>query len=200
MNAETFQNMAPNAKRAFMVFVIFGVIAVVLYMFAVQPADSQLTAARKKLTELKDRQNLMTADLKRSDLVKKDLDELSAQMKPYEEALLVPSLNSYSMRAKSLIEPLALGAGLKDMLYSDEPFRALPLPKPMPRQLHTRAAVRMTAVGSYPQAVSFLLRLEKEFPLVSVQAVDLTVQGNNPETQQISIIVEWPAKGGLTRK
>jgi hypothetical protein len=103
------------------------------------------------------------------------------------------------MRAKSLLDPLAIGAGLNDITYSDEPFRALPLPKPMPRQLHTRAAVKLDATGSYQQAVSFLLRLEKEMPFVSLQKLDITAQ-QNPKTQSISIILEWPAKGGLTRK
>ena len=82
---------------------------------------------------------------------------------------------------------------------SDEPFRALPLPNPMPRQLHTRVAVKLTATGSYQQAVSFLLRLEKEMPLVSLQKLDITAR-STPESQSITMVLEWPAKGGLTRK
>ena len=113
--------------------------------------------------------------------------------------MLVPLLESYAMRAKSLLDPLALGAGLDDVTYSDEPFRALPLPTPKPRQLHTRVAVKLTATGSYQQAVSFILRLEKEMPLVSLQQLDITAR-STPETQSVSMVLEWPAKGGLTRK
>ena len=37
MNGELFQNMAPNAKRSFVVTVVLSAIATVLYLFCVQP-------------------------------------------------------------------------------------------------------------------------------------------------------------------
>ena len=199
MNSELFQNMAPNAKRSFIVTITFAALATIIYLFCVQPSTSELETAKRKLAELQDKQYRTDIDLKRSSTVTKDLDELEAGLKPFREAMLVPLLESYSMRAKSLLDPIALGAGLNDVTYSDEPFRALPLPSPMPRQLHTRAAVKLDATGSYQQAVSFLLRLEKEMPLVSLRQFDITAQ-QNPRVQSISIVLEWPAKGGLTRK
>ena len=69
----------------------------------------------------------------------------------------------------------------------------------MPRQLHTRAVVKVSAQGSYQEAVSFLLRLEREFPLVSLQRFDVSAQPT-PERQSVTFVLEWPAKGGLTRK
>ena len=188
MNGELFQNMAPNAKRSFVVTVVLSAIATVLYLFCVQPCADELTAAKRRLAELQDRQYRTDVDLKRSSTVAKDLEDLENALKPFRDAMLVP-----------LLESIALGAGLEDVTYSDEPFRALPLPTPMPRQLHTRAAVKLTATGSYQQAVSFLLRIEREMPLVSLQQFDITAQ-QNPRSQSISIVLEWPAKGGLTRK
>jgi Tfp pilus assembly protein PilO len=199
MNDGLFQNMAPNAKRSLVVTFALAAIATVLYMFCVQPCVDRLSAMKRTLAELEDRQYRTNLDLKRSDTVMKDLAELESALKPYGDAMLVPLLESYAMRAKSIVDPLALGAGLEDVTYSDEPFRALPLPTPMPRQLHTRAAVKLTATGSYQQAVSFLLRIEREMPLVSLQQFDITAQ-QNPRSQSISIVLEWPAKGGLTRK
>ena len=199
MNGELFQNMAPNAKRSFVVTVALSAIATVLYLFCVQPCGGELAAAKRRLAELQDRQYRTDIDLKRSSTVAKDLEELETALKPFRDAMLVPLLESYAMRAKSIVDPLALGAGLEDVTYSDEPFRALPLPTPMPRQLHTRAAVKLTATGSYQQAVSFLLRVEKELPLVSLQQLDITAR-QNPRSQSISLVLEWPAKGGLTRK
>ena len=55
------------------------------------------------------------------------------------------------------------------------------------------------AKGSYQAAISFLLRLEKEFPLVSVQTLDIRAQQSNAR-QDVTYVLEWPAKGGLTRK
>lgn len=199
MNDGLFQNMAPNAKRSLVVTFVLAAIATVLYMFCVQPCADRLSAMKRTLAELEDRQYRTNIDLKRSDTVVKDLAELDAALKPYGDAMLVPLLDSYPMRAKSLLDPLALGAGLDDVTYTDEPFRALPLPKPMPRQLYTRAAVRLTATGSYQQAISFLLRLERDLPLVSLQRLDITAS-QSPERQAISMVLEWPAKGGLTRK
>ena len=199
MNGGTFQNMAPNAKRSFFVTVTLAAIATVIYLFCVQPCSDELDSARRNLAELQDKQYRTDVELKRSGTVTKDLTELEAELKPFRDAMLVPLLESYAMRAKSLLDPLALGAGLDDVTYSDEPFRALPLPTPMPRQLHTRVAVKLTATGSYQQAVSFLLRLEKEMPLVSLQQLDITAR-STPETQSVSMVLEWPAKGGLTRK
>ena len=199
MNGETFQNMAPNAKRSFVVTVVLAAAATVIYLFCVQPCDSQLAQARRQLSELQDQQSRTNTDLKNSDTVKKDLDDLDAALKPYNDAMLEPLLGSYEMRAKSLLDPLALGAGLTEVTYSVEKFRALPLPKPMPRQLYTRAAIRLNAVGSYQKAISFLLRLEKEFPLISLQSFDITTMPQ-PGAQTISFVFEWPAKGAVTRK
>ncbi len=199
MNGGTFQNMAPNAKRSFFVTVTLAAIATVIYLFCVQPCSDELMVARRNLAELQDKQYRTDIDLKRSGTVSKDLNDLEAELKPFRDAMLVPLLESYSMRAKSLLDPIALGAGLDDVTYSDEPFRALPLPTPMPRQLHTRVAVKLTATGSYQQAVSFLLRLEKEMPLVSLQKLDITAR-SIPESQAVTMVLEWPAKGGLTRK
>ena len=199
MNGDFFQNMAPNAKRSFFATVIFSALAVIIYLFCVQPSTAELEKTKRELSELQDRQYRTDVDLKRSSTVAKDLEDLENALKPFRDAMLVPLLESYAMRAKSIIDPLALGAGLEDVTYSDEPFRALPLPTPMPRQLHTRAAVKLTATGSYQQAVSFLLRVEKELPLVSLQQLDITAR-QNPRSQSISLVLEWPAKGGLTRK
>lgn len=199
MNGDFFQNMAPNAKRSFFATVIFAALAAIIYLFCVQPSTAELDKTRRELSELQDRQYRTDIDLKRSSTVSKDLADLETALKPYRDAMLVPLLESYAMRAKSILDPLALGAGIDNATYSDEPFRALPLPTPMPRQLHTRAAVKLTATGSYQQAVSFLLRLEKELPLVSLQRLDITAT-TTPGSQSLSFIFEWPAKGGLTRK
>lgn len=200
MNGSLFNDMAPNAKRAFIVTIVLSAVATVLYMFCVQPAETQLAKAKQEFSDLQDKQTRMNGEIKSAGTVKKDLEDLEAQLKPYRDAMLVPLLESYSMRAKSILDPLAIGAGLDNLEYADAPFRALPLPKPMPRQLHTRAAIKVTATGSYQNAVSFLLRVEKELPLVSLQRFDIISLDATPTRQSVSFIFEWPAKGGLTRK
>lgn len=199
MKGSFLQNMAPNAKRSFVVSIVFAAVAIVIYMFAVEPASSSLAKEQKRLQELKDNQEHMNRDLGGADSIKKKLAELEEGFKPFNEAMLTPLLESYSMRAKSILDPLMLGAGLTDIEYMPDTFRALPLTKPMSRQLHTRAAILITARGSYQATTSFLLRLEKEFPLVSLQSLEITAQQSTTK-QEIRFVLEWPAKGGLTRK
>ena len=199
MTSNAFQNMAPNAQRSFLLTLCLATVAVLIYLFAVQPATVSLARARTRLAELQDREQRMNQDLRNADNVKKTLAELNTDLKPFEDAMLTPLLESYAMRAKSILDPLVIGAGLTDAEYTDEPFRALPVPRPLPRQLHTRAAIRLRARGSYQSAVSFLMRLEKEMPLVSLQALGIAVQ-NDPAVQEIDMVLEWPAKGKVTRK
>ena len=193
------QSMAPNAKRAFMTTVILGVVAVAIYLLAVEPAIAGLSRERTRLQELKDSQHRMTLDLNSAGTVQKTLEELETELKPFAAAELTPLLGSYAMRAKSLLDPLISGAGLTDVEFSEEPIRKLPLPVPMPRQLHARAAVRITAKGSYQAIASFLLMLEKNLPLVSLQSLQIQSQ-QQPAKQSATMILEWPTKGALTRK
>ena len=199
MTSNAFQNMAPNAQRSFLVTLCLATVAILTYLFAVQPAIVSLAKARTRLAELQDREQRMNQDLRNADNVKKTLAELNACLKPFNDAMLTPLLESYAMRAKSILDPLVIGAGLTDAEYTDEPFWALPVPKPLPRQLHTRAAIRVRARGSYQAAVSFLMRLEKEMPLVSLQSLAITAQ-NDPAVQEVVLILEWPTKGKVTRK
>ena len=193
------QSMAPNAKRAFLTTVVLGVVAAAIYFFAVEPAVAVLSRERTRLEELRESQRRMTADLNSAGTVQKTLEELETEMTPFADAELKPLLGSYAMRAKSLLDPLISGAGLTDVEFSEEPTRKLPTPLPMPRQLHARAAVRITAKGSYQAIASFLLMLEKNLPLVSLQSLQIQSQ-QNPTKQTTTMILEWPTKGALTRK
>ena len=192
------QSMAPNAKRAFLTTVVLGVLAAAIYFFAVEPAIAALARERTRLEELKESQRRMTADLNSAGTVQKTLEELETELKPFAAAELTPLLGSYAMRAKSLLDPLISGAGLTDVEFSEEATRKLPTPLPPPRQLHARAAVRITAKGSYQAIASFLLMLEKNLPLVSLQSLQSQSQ-QQPAKQAVTMILEWPTKGALTR-
>lgn len=193
------QSMAPNAKRAFLTTVVLGVVATAIYLLAVEPAIAALSRERTRLENLRDSQRRMTSDLNSAGTVQKTLEELETEMKPFAAAELTPLLGSYAMRAKSLLDPLISGAGLVEAEFSEEPTHKLPTPLPMPRQLHARAAVRITARGSYQAIVSFLLMLEKNLPLVSLQSLQILSQ-QHPAKQTVTMILEWPTKGALTRK
>ena len=137
----------------------------------------------------------VNANLKAAPANKERLQKLAEGLKPFRDAMLEPLLGSYAMRAKAILEPLAFGAGLSHIDYSEMPTRALPVPRPLPEQLHARRPIRVTAQGSYMSAISFLLRVEKEHPLVALQSFTISAT-TDPERQQVEMVFEWPAKGG----
>lgn len=198
MSSSIFQNMAPNARRSFAVTALLGAAAAGIYMFAVQPAEDALAKARRDNGEHSDRLRMVNANLRGVPANKERLKKLDEDLKPFRDEMLEPHLGSYAMRAKSILEPLAIGAGLSGMDYADMPSRALPVPRPTPLQLHKRQPVRFTAQGSYMAAISFLLRVEKEHPLVSLQSISISAT-TDPERQHVDMVLEWPAKGGKSK-
>ena len=169
----------------------------VIYLFAVQPAQMSNGRAKRELEGLTDQLRIMERDLKDSARVKGMLAEIDEKQKPYLDALLTPLLESWAMRAKSLLDPIANDVGLTIVDYAEQPVRALPLPTPPPRQLFARHPIRVIAKGSYAEIASFLLRVEKLLPHVALQALQIKAQ-KDPEAQSAEIVLEWPAKGELS--
>ena len=197
MSAETFKDPAAQMKRALFRSLAIGAVAVVLYMFCVEPCQSSLEKAKKGLEELKSQQAGMTRDLKGADQLKSRLDAIKSKRQTFLNGLLEPLLESYAMRAKSLLDPLAADVGLAVGDYAELPDRRLPLPKPQAPQLYARKPIRLTCTGSYATIISFLLRVEEKLPLVSLEAFSLKTQ-KDPDKQSATIVFEWPIKGENT--
>ena len=166
----------------------------VIYLFAVQPAQMSIAKAKRELSGLVEQRRIMERDLKDSARVKGMLAEIDAKQKPYLDALLTPLLESWAMRAKSLLDPIAADVGLTIVDYAEQPVRALPLPKQTPIQLFARHPIRVVCRGSYAEIASFILRVEKLLPYVALQALQIKAQ-KDPEAQAAEIVLEWPAKG-----
>lgn len=198
MSSSIFQDMAPNSRRTFAVTLVLAAAAAGIYLLAVQPAEEALAMARRDHEERESRLQIVNANLRGAPANKERLETLEAGLKPFREAMLEPLLGSYAMRAKSILEPLAFDAGLSGLDYAEVAPRALPAPRPLPAQLHARRPIRFTAQGSYMRAVSFLLRVEKEHPLVALQSLSVSASAN-PASQQVEMILEWPSKGGVSK-
>lgn len=190
-------NTAPTTKRAIFISVAVAGVAAVIYLFAVQPCQDSIAKVRRELDTLQGQQRVTERDLKDSPRVKSMLSEIETARKPFMDALLTPLLESWAMRAKSKLDPLAADVGLKVVDYAELPVRALPLPSPVPRQLYARRPIRVSAQGTYAEIASFILRVEKMLPYVSLQALSIKVQ-RTPETQSAEMVFEWPAKGALS--
>ena len=190
-------NSATSTKRAMFFSLAVAGVAAVLYLFAVQPCQDSIAKARRELDSLDGQLRVTSRDLKDSPRVKSMLSEIETARRPFMDALLTPLLESWAMRAKSKLDPLAADVGVKVTDYAELPVRALPLPKPVPKQLYARRPIRVTARGSYAEIASFILRVEKMLPYVSLQSLNIKAQ-RTPEEQSAEIVFEWPVKGALS--
>ena len=197
MKAQNFQDPSAQMKRAMFQSLAIGAVAVVLYMFCVEPSQTSLLKAKTELTDLQAKQTQMGRDLKGATQVKERLEAIKSQRQDYLDGLLNPLLESYAMRAKSLLDPLAEDVGLSISDYAELPVRRLPLPKPQSPQLYARKPIRLTCTGSYATIISFLLRVEKLLPHVALQSLLIKAQ-KDPDAQTAEIVLEWPAKGEMS--
>lgn len=197
MSERTLQDPSAPMKRALFRALAIGAIAVILYMFCIQPSQSSLEKAKADLAALETQQGAMVRDLNGADQVKARLGAVDAERKEFLAGLLKPLLGSYAMRAKSVLDPLAADVGLRITDYAEMPVRLLPLPKPQAAQLYARKPIRLTCTGSYATIVSFLMRVERKLPLVSLEAFLLKTQ-NDPDNQSATLVFEWPVNGANT--
>ena len=163
MSERVLQDPSAPMKRALFQALAIGAVAVVIYMFCVQPSQSALVKAQSDLSGMQAQQSAMVRDLKGAEQVKSRHDAIESERKVYIAGLLEPMLGSYAMRAKSLLDPLASDVGLRISDYAEMPVRLLPLPKPQATQLYARKPIRLTCTGSYARIISFMMRVEKSF-------------------------------------
>ena len=199
MRADAFQDSSALMKRAAFQALAIGVVAVILYMFCVEPSQTSLQKARAERTSLDDQRNRMARDLKDAGHVEERLKAIKAASKVYMDGLLKPSHESYYWpSAKKLLDPIAEDAGVSLVNFGQLTERRLPLPVPVSPQLYARQPIRMTCTGSYAAIVSFILRVEKLLPLVALEALSIKPQKEQPDIQTANIILEWPIKGENT--
>ena len=185
------QNMAPNAKRAALTALGFGGLAAALYFFAVEPTESGLYKARRSLEAQGHRHRTMMADIGRADQVKQRLEEAEARVADYERAAIRPLLASNAMRARSLVDSIAAGCELSGMEYEALTPLDLPIVGAVPQRKYARCPIRITCVGSYQSAVTFVRCIERQFPLVAVESLSVASR-QDAAAQQVSIVLEWP--------
>lgn len=90
-------------------------------------------------------------------------------------ALLEPLLDSYAMRAKTLLEAEADAAALSGVQFDDVvPHALMPPVTPASKSPYVLRGVRVTAFGSYQRLATFVCRVERLFPAVLVDSVTIS--------------------------
>ena len=99
----TLDNSSGSTKRAALFALAVAGVAVVLYLFAVQPCQDSIAKARSELDSLEGQLRVTTRDLKDSPRVKNMLAEIETARQPFLDALLTPLLESWAFRAMLLL-------------------------------------------------------------------------------------------------
>jgi hypothetical protein len=112
--------------------------------------------------------------------------------------VITPLMNSYAMRAKTLLEPCA--AKCKLTLEGFKELSSIPLqqPEPLKSNAYCRQPIEFTTSGSYTQVTAFISYVESDFPMAILSSLSISTQNRDPEIHKIKISFEWPAKTEIT--
>jgi len=176
-------------------------LSVVVYLGVINPMAASLLKTRTQLTDEEIRLSTVEIGNNQREDVKERIFELTKTNETTRATLIAPLLNSYAMSVKALVDTIATEAGLVNVEYNEGRLLALPVPKErLPENRTARRSVRIKAQADYAAAVSFVLRAEKELPLMTVQSFTVTMPQNaRPEMQDVEIVLEWPGKGEVIK-
>lgn len=177
---------------------LFAAATAAVYLALVQPLANRLRKERVTLGDLRKEVATRKIDILNKSAIEGRTRQIEVELDGFAALQLEPLLESFAMRAKSIVGEMAAEAGLVDAEFSDRPIRALPVipGKAVPAALHARRPVLISCFGDYAAIVSFILRVERDLPHVALGGLRiLPGGGQDPELQRAEIILEWPAKG-----
>jgi len=176
---------------------IFLACAAILYGLMIVPTAERIQKNRQSADQLRQDSRRRAEDIRDRADVERKLAAVNDELDRFAKLHLEPLLESYAMRAKGLVDGLAVQAGLTDVSYVECSPLALPvLPgAPLPAALHCRRLVKVSCQGDYAAIVSFILMVEEGLPHVVVSGLRIESSGNGPEVLAAEVLLEWPAKG-----
>jgi len=171
--------------------------AIALYAVVISPLSASLGKSRGMLTDELLRRSKMELTISQKNDYAIRNEKLARENAAQRTNWMAPMLNSYSMRAKSFLDDLARESGLVGVEYGEGGIRALPIPKTgLPKQRTGRRSVRIQANGDYAAIASFILRAEREQPLMTLQSLAITQDPRSTaDRQHMELVVEWPCEG-----
>lgn len=196
VNTSIIHKIAPSMQRSILITLGGLTIAGAMVFFLVLPARARLQTLAAELNTLRD-----TLATVRADIAGTEQQRLkTAEVRSKHDALvrsgvLQPLLNSFAMRGKSLLDPLAQQTGFAIANVKEDRFLRLQVPKQVPLHLYGRQMIEFSGQGAYTSIVNFIALAEERFPLCTLAGLKIISQNQTPETHKAFITFEWPAKG-----
>ncbi len=165
-------------------------------VFGIWPARQQLKTLAAELARLGDTHASMKTDIAGTQKQQAATEAAEAALKAFlDQGVIEPLLGSFSMRGKSLLDPLAKESGFTIANVKEERLIPLQVPVPPPQQLYARQLVEFTGHGAYTQIVAFVQAAEQAFPLAILSGLKIESQTQTPESHKATLTFEWPVKG-----
>ena len=169
---------------------------VAFLVFGILPARQRIKALTAEIAQLGDTHATMKADIAGTRKQQAATEAAEAALQAVlDQGVLEPLLGSFSMRGKSLLDPLAEKTGFTISDVKEERLIPLQVPVPPPQQLYARQLVEFTGHGAYTQIVAFVQAAEQTFPLAIVSGLKIESQIQTPERHKATLTFEWPVKG-----
>ncbi|NLG00617.1 MAG: hypothetical protein GX565_10760 [Lentisphaerae bacterium] len=169
---------------------------VAFLVFGILPARQRIKALTAEIAQLGDTHATMKADIAGTRKQQAATEAAEAALQAVlDQGVLEPLLGSFSMRGKSLLDPLAEKTGFTISDVKEERLIPLQVPAPPPQQLYARQLVEFTGYGAYTQIVAFVQAAEQTFPLAILSGLKIESQTQTPESHKATLTFEWPVKG-----
>lgn len=167
-----------------------------IIVFGIWPARQRIKTLTAEIAQLRDTQASMKADIASAQKQQAATEAAEAELKAFlDQGVLEPLLGSFSMRGKSLLDPLAKASGFTISSVKEDRLIPLQVPAPPQQQLYARQLVEFTGHGAYTQIVAFVQAAEQTFPLAIVSGLKIESQIQTPERHKATLTFEWPVKG-----
>ena len=190
-----------NKKERIQILVLIGAGAVaVLYALvslAILPMIASFKSSTLRLTEKRDRLELIDRALKQKERRQTEFDGVSNNIPMYSEKyVLRPKLGSYLIVVRENLESLASACGLQlepaaEVGRSEVPGKNADGSK---RSLLTYG-VRVSATGGYNELLRFFRALERQNSMVCITELAVLPRASNPEAHTINATIQGPIWG-----
>jgi len=196
LDVPILKRLTPSMQRSIGISVAALAVGLLALFLGALPQRIAIENANDKIRLMNARLTQMRADIANTDQQKKVTGKVMAEWDALAASgVIEPLLGSFSMRGKSLLDPIAQQTGFHIDNVRELPSIPLQLPKPAPEQLHCRQPVEFTGVGSYQQIAEFIALTEASQPLATLSGLLILGQPPTPEKHKAIITFEWPAKG-----
>ena len=187
------------AKRAALILGVCILLNAAFVYFMVLPLNGKISSTRKSTEDIMANNDRIQKIIGTTNTKKENTYNLKNEHeKLVKTGVITPLLNSYAMRAKTLLTPYTRKCGLT----IEDVTELAPIPLLQPEHLNeicfSRQPIEISTSGSYTQLTAFVSYVEKELPMATLSSLKITTQNRDPEIHKINICFEWPAQTEIT--